>query len=599
MGNYGGFPTTGSAYDKTYNGGTDLGIAKLNPSGSSLLWSTYLGGNSNDGGSALAIDLSGAVVVGGSTMSTDFPTTSSAYRRTPIALGDLFLSVIGPEGDKLLYSTYFGGSGIYETLYGIALDGLGRAYMTGFTDSPDFPTTAGAFDRTLGGTGDAFVARLDPTLPGVVALGFGTYLGGSGANDTGHAIKLGPGDEPIVLGYTDSIDLPGADTGYDGTIGGSDDMFVARLSNDGSSAPYVSYLGGLSSESLGPDSLEVDDFGRAHVGAETYSASYPSTAGAITACTSGGQVVYTVLDTEVGGAGSLVTSTCAGPAWGLGIGIDGCGRAAITGFTASAAYPTVGGYSASLGGTRDAFLMEISPSSGTGPADLAVSVSDSPDPIFVGQGVTHTIQVTNNGPNAATGVRVTHRMSALVTVASLPPECTGSGASVVCDLGTIPSGTTVPLAIAATAPLPRLAVGHLEGQLRQRRSRLLGQRRHGRHDGQERHAEPRRPERRHDLRERVDGFHRLDGPRNRGHVQSRLHRGQRGHVGLDRKGGRGKDLLLAGARDQGEQAEVEGPHQGVRRPRQGGGIGCLGCRLRHRGGAAHLAERRRGPGVGG
>jgi len=136
-------------------------------------------------------------------------------------------------------------------------------------------------------------------------------------------------------------------------------------------------------------------------------------------------VTYTTIDTNVSGAGSLVESGCAGDAWGLGIGIDTCGNAGITGFTTSAAYPVVGAFD-STNDLRDAFLMQIASTGGTS-ADLAVSLSDAPDPILVGETVTHTVNVTNNGPSAATSVRVVHRMSSLVLLGSLPAQCTGSG----------------------------------------------------------------------------------------------------------------------------------------------------------------------------
>jgi uncharacterized repeat protein (TIGR01451 family) len=451
--NGGGYPTTAGAYDTTYNSGTsDVGITKINPSGSALVWSTYLGGGGADAAPGLAIDLSGAVVVGGGTTSVDFPTTPTAYQPTPAALQDAFLSVISPNGEHLTYSTFFGGSGSAETINGVALDGQGRCYVGGYTNSTDLPTNVGAFDRTLGGTLDGFVARFDPLLPGSASLAWSTYYGGSGSNDNLIALALAPGNEPVVAGNTNSADLPGTSTGFDTTLTGSDDLFVARLSNDGSSVPYATYLGGTGSESMGADSLAVDDFGRAHVGGLAAAADFPQTAGPIVACSGTNTLSYSLIDTNVSGAGSLVESTCVGPAWGLGIGIDTCGNAGLTGFTTSAAYPVVNGLDAT-NDLRDAFLAQITSTAGGPAADVAVSVTDAPDPILAGETVTHTVSVTNNGPNPATGVRVVHRMSSLVILGTISGQCSGSGAFVTCDLGTIGSGATVPLAIEAMAPV--------------------------------------------------------------------------------------------------------------------------------------------------
>src|SRR6185436_13265743 len=136
--------------------------------------------------------------------------TASAYQPTSAGGGsDAYLSVISPTGGHLTYSTYFGGSGGTESIYGVALDGLGRATVCGFTASANFPTTLGAFDTTLGGSADGFAARFDPILPGAASLAWSTFVGGSGNSDQALSIALAPGGEPVILGSTDSSDLPG------------------------------------------------------------------------------------------------------------------------------------------------------------------------------------------------------------------------------------------------------------------------------------------------------------------------------------------------------------------------------------------------------
>jgi len=352
-----GFPTTAGAFDTVFNGSTDVGVSKLNSSGTALLWSTFLGGGEDESGVSVGVELSGAVAAVGPTTSSNFPTTSSAYDRTLASAPDGYLSLLSPDGSHLLYSTLLGGNGL-DSITSVAFDGQGRAYVSGVTWSTDFPTTAGAFDRTLGGTTDGFVARFDPSLSGTASLGWATLLGGSLSFEAASSIVLAPGDEPVVMGYTNSNDMPGTSMGFDTVVGGSVDMFVVRLTNDGSSLTYGTYIGGSSSESFSAQSLAVDDFGRAHVAGGTSSADYPATAGSIDTCAAG-QIVYTVVDTNVTGASSLVESGCAGLGGAVAMAIDACGNSALTGFTTSAVYPVINGYDATLGGTRDAILMQI------------------------------------------------------------------------------------------------------------------------------------------------------------------------------------------------------------------------------------------------
>src|SRR5439155_339443 len=168
------FPTTRGAFQTTFGGGADAFVTKLNPSGSGLVYSTYLGGVGPDAGYGIAVDASGQAYVTGDSTSTDFPTTVGAFQTTSGGYADVFVTKLNQSGSGLVYSTYLGG-GSNEGGSGIAVDVAGDVYVTGQTYSTDFPTTMGAFRVTLGGSSNAFVTKLSPSGSGLV---YSTYLGG-------------------------------------------------------------------------------------------------------------------------------------------------------------------------------------------------------------------------------------------------------------------------------------------------------------------------------------------------------------------------------------------------------------------------------------
>jgi len=153
------FPTTTGAFRTTFGGRSDAFVTKLNGDGSALVYSTYLGGFSSDRGNAIAVDATGNAYVTGLTFSTNFPTTPGAVRETFGGILDAFMVKLNPAGTALVYSTFLGVSSLDEG-FGIAVDTAGSAYVTGGTESPDFPTTPGAVQTGFGGTPDAFVAKL-------------------------------------------------------------------------------------------------------------------------------------------------------------------------------------------------------------------------------------------------------------------------------------------------------------------------------------------------------------------------------------------------------------------------------------------------------
>jgi len=164
----GDFPTTPGAFDSGLGGGGDAFVVKLNPAGSGLVYSTFLGGNREDRSRAIKIDSVGSAYLVGTTESGDFPVTPSAFNPTPGGAEDVFVAKLNPVGSELAYATYLG-SNSPDWGEAITLDGQGNVYVVGDTNSSDFPTTPGAFDTSFNGAKDAFVAKLDVYVPNVVA----------------------------------------------------------------------------------------------------------------------------------------------------------------------------------------------------------------------------------------------------------------------------------------------------------------------------------------------------------------------------------------------------------------------------------------------
>ncbi len=293
------FPTTPGAFDTTLNGGEDVFMTKLDPSGSALVYSTYLGGSGVDQGISIALDVSGSAYVTGRADSANFPTTPGAFDTTFNGASDAFVTRLDPTGSALVYSTYLGGSGT-EFGFSIALDGGGSAYVTGRIFSADFPTTPGAFDVTFhGGGSDGFVAKLNSTGS---ALAYSTYLGGSG-DDHGAGIAVDGVGSAFVAGSTNSADFPTTSGAFSVTFnGGLTDAFVAQLDPTGSALGYSTYLGG--SDADFGSSIAVDNAGSAYVTGRTSSANLPTTAGAFDTTYHGGPGDAFV--TKIGGFVAMV-----------------------------------------------------------------------------------------------------------------------------------------------------------------------------------------------------------------------------------------------------------------------------------------------------
>ncbi len=314
------FPVTPGSYDTTQYGSWDAFVAKLDGSGSALVYATYLGGSGGDIAYGIAVDVSGNAYVTGETWSTDFPVTPGAYDTTQNSYYDAFVAKLDGSGSALVYATYLGGND-YDYGSGITVDGSGNAYVTGDTTSTNFPATPGAYDTTQNGTGyyDAFVAKLNG---GGSALVYATYVGGS-SHDRGSSIAVDGSGNAYVTGYTLSTNFPTTPGAYDTTQNGSTDVFVARLNGSGTALAYATYIGGSSGDS--GSGVAVDVSGNAYVAGYTYSMDFPATPGAYDTTFNGGSSDVFVAKLNGSGA-ALVYATYLGGSGGdggYGIEVDG------------------------------------------------------------------------------------------------------------------------------------------------------------------------------------------------------------------------------------------------------------------------------------
>lgn len=353
------FPTTPGASQtacKTNKPGGDCSnafVAKLNPTGSALVYATFLGGSVGEHAGAIAVDSAGSAYVTGYTSSSDFPTTSGVLRSvigcttgTPCA--DAFLTKLNPSGSGLVYSTFLGeqpnplgvavdasGNAFvtwqgavtkklnptatavvysfslkcsgYTAVKAVAADASGNAYITGVTSARDFPVTPLAFQKeNLRGIQEGFVVKLNATG----TLAYSTYLGGSSGGDAANAIAVDSAGRAYIAGSTRSADYPVSPNAFQSRLGGTVSAFVTVLNSTGSDIEYSTYLGG-------------------GVG-------------------SGGGVSGPC---DLYGSGPTSAATS--------VGVDSAGNAYVAGCTNTVDFPTANAFQAALRGQSDAFFAKI------------------------------------------------------------------------------------------------------------------------------------------------------------------------------------------------------------------------------------------------
>jgi uncharacterized protein (TIGR03437 family) len=347
------------------NASQEAFLSKLNPNGSALVFSTYLGGNKDDVATDLAVDATG-IYLTGYTTSVDFP-LANAYQNRSAGGYDAFVTKINPAGAALLWSTFLGGDSS-EFAYALALNAAGNVFVAGSTYSRNFPTAravqpANNSKETF--FSDAFVTRFSADGR---QLDYSTYLGGSN-EEQAYNLAVDAAGNAYVTGYTQSPDFPQAgefrlnppNTGFVWRA------YVTKLNAPGAAWDYSFMLGG-----------NAQDEGRA-------------------------------------------------------IAVDAAGNAYVTGSTFSNNFPTTPN-AVQLKGPRDAFVTKIAIS-----ADLALTLSDLPDPVQANGTLSYIATVTNNGPDAAANVSVTDSLPAgvsFVSASSTQGSCSGTN-TVTCNLGVL------------------------------------------------------------------------------------------------------------------------------------------------------------------
>lgn len=261
------FPTR-HALDKTLSGDSDAFLAKLPPAGGELVFSTYLGGTDADYLFDIVLDRLGFIYLTGGTSSPDFP-RKNAFRSKLRGRMDAFLTKLTPDGQAIVYSTLFGGKD-FDGGRGIALGRNGTVFLTGYTESPDFPLK-NAYDRVLDGGCDAFLAAFAPSGK---ALVFSTYFGGNDTDD-GENIAVSPNGDIVISGPTFSTDLPTPEA-YDGSANGKEDAFLAGFSPAGDRLLYATYFGGYQYEYLESGGMALGNDGAVFIAGWVKSRNLPT-----------------------------------------------------------------------------------------------------------------------------------------------------------------------------------------------------------------------------------------------------------------------------------------------------------------------------------
>lgn len=394
------FPTS-SALQPAKSGGFDAFVAKLDPTGSTLEFSTYFGGSEIDAARAIAVTPDGYITITGYTNSADFPTTAGVVQPGHGGQVDAYAVRFDPTGSSVVFATYLGGAS-FDVAFDVAVDGVGNSYLAGRTFSNDFPLVNALQPvKVVQSDVDAFIAKLNPT--GTV-LEYSTYLGGIG-DDAIFGLDVDAGGNAFLVGRTYSPDFPATagaideSCGSDGACDGSSDAFVAKVIADGSALSYSGFLGG-SLDDWG-FAIDVDASGNAYVTGYTTSDDFPVSAHAVQPSFAGQSDAF-VAKIDAAGAGIVFATYFGGSSLenlhigreflsfqGLGgIAVDPDGYVAVTGLAYSANLPVVNAIQPSPGGGSDAFVVVFDPigSSIAYASYLGGAADDGGTAIHVGEG---------------------------------------------------------------------------------------------------------------------------------------------------------------------------------------------------------------------
>lgn len=409
------FPTN-NPQQKSISGKNDLFIAKLNSTGNSLAFSTYIGGSDEDFGNAIAIDSTGNVYVTGYTFSTNFPVANPFQSKngntTANSGGDAFIVKLNSQGNSLIYASYLGGMSD-DMATSIAIDSENNAYITGFTNSINFPVANSIQSKSNGGF-DAFLTKLNAAGNSLV---YSTYFGGSD-NEFGNAIAIDKSNNAYIVGLTDSRNLPIVNP-QQSILGGDSDGFIAKFASTGNTVNFATYFGGSNFDVI--TSVAVDSTSNVYVTGVTGSKDF-SLMSPIQQNKADNLDVFVSKLNNVGN--SLVFSTYlggSGDEQANSIALDEKNNVYIMGVTTSINFPLADATQKTNGGQQDAFMTKINATGsslmfstylgGSGNdvgASLAVSASGS---VFM-TGITNSMNFPMAKPlQAACGCDPTKKIS--------------------------------------------------------------------------------------------------------------------------------------------------------------------------------------------
>jgi hypothetical protein len=338
-------------------GGTrDAFVTKLNPAGSALIFSTYLGGSGVDTGNAITLDLNGDPVIVGDTTSTNLPVTAGVFQSKPAGNQDVFVAKLSPSGNAVTFLTYFGGSGIDHGA-AVFVDSTNTVFFAGSTYSTNLPVALAAQPHSGGGQ-DGFLARL--SSDGRTLL-LGTYYGGSGGTASApeeiNSIYIRPGGKIIVAGTTSSTNFPIVSPALQPAYGGGNtDGFIGRFSATTGALQASTYLGGSSDDGI--NAVVADFYGYIYVAGYTTSSDFPmqnpiqsAPGGAMDAFvvkTISNKLLYS---TYLGGSGNDSANALA---------VDSLTSVVVAGTTSSGNFPVSGNLEQYQGGEISSFITKIS-----------------------------------------------------------------------------------------------------------------------------------------------------------------------------------------------------------------------------------------------
>ncbi len=503
-------PTTPGAYQTS---GSGAFVAKLNPTGTALIYATYLGNGGT--GTGIAVDAAGNAYVIGE--GGNLPTTANAIASSGTGSQD-FVAELNPTGSSLSYATYipgaFQGGGVLGFSGAIAVDSSGNIDVAG-TAWSGLPVTAGAFQTTVASPdGNAFFAKINPTLSGSASVLYASYLGGSNQlGDQGTGIAVDGAGNAYVTGMTNG-NFPTTSGAFQSSYGGSGDVFVAKFNpslSGAASLVYSTYLGGGGLDGYQADGtggysqphinggIAVDSAGNAYITSSTSSRNFPTTPGAFQVKSSFGKngtnpfYASDAFVTKLNATGTaLVYSTFLGGGGGqsknagTSIAVDSSGDAHVTGWSNSTSFPTKNALQTSNAGGLDAFVTVFNPTGsgllfssyfGGGGNDYGYGLAlDSAGNAYVGGQTASSNFPTTAGayqttPGSGFALKIDPPAEGGSTPTS-PPAGPSSPPLPAASASTPPSAPTVSAAAGTTA-LDHLLAMYLDGWLLQAFDRLL------------------------------------------------------------------------------------------------------------------------------